>query len=186
MTAQEHRWKCKQCTHDNPDEEDFCDTCFAPRKASGAPRESCRTCGHRHSMGKHCHVFVINKKRWKRKTAVRDMTSVQQSSLQRRRRRISRPKNRRIVGMGPTISSTRHVYVQAVSHVRRLLMPHRRDAAAKLIVDSLISFKDIVYISACIILACARGLQCTSLSSMCGLNLSRMREPKRDSNHWAK
>lgn len=70
VVAAQSGWQCKQCKEQNPDEEDFCDKCFAPRRASGAPRETCRTCLHRHSTGKHCHVFVVNNKRRKRKAAV--------------------------------------------------------------------------------------------------------------------
>ncbi|CAN0153403.1 unnamed protein product [Pylaiella littoralis] len=62
------RWICKQCEEENPNDEDFCDKCFAPRSTSGAPRKTCRTCLHRHSTGNHCHVFVISNKRLKRKT----------------------------------------------------------------------------------------------------------------------
>ncbi|CAM9243185.1 unnamed protein product [Ectocarpus sp. 6 AP-2014] len=69
VVATQRGWQCKQCKEQNPDEEDFCDKCFAPRRASGEPRETCRTCLHRHSNGKHCHVFIVNNKRRKRKAA---------------------------------------------------------------------------------------------------------------------
>ena len=54
-------WQCKQCKQYNPDEEESCDQCLAPRVSSG-PRETCRTCLHRHSTGRSCHVFVADRK----------------------------------------------------------------------------------------------------------------------------
>ncbi|CAN0267889.1 unnamed protein product, partial [Laminaria digitata] len=61
-TSMVGEWQCKQCKQYNPDEEESCDQCLAPRVADRGPRETCRTCSHRHSTGKSCHVFVADKK----------------------------------------------------------------------------------------------------------------------------